>query len=228
MKKHPSANPFLFPVDYMTLNLPDYPLIIKNPMDLSTIERRVKSFFYKSQEEFERDVDLIWSNSMTYNLKGTKIYEMTLEMKIYSEKLRDEGRKRKEGTESKIEKMIKKLENIANQQNEDYDEEIYKNKKDFNEERVREYFRSKMFEKELQEIPNYLIYPIYIILDKWKINLENEKLNVDIDDPELIGFFREIHYYMKKNKKTAEQRLAHHLEKEVFFLLNLFFNFFIF
>lgn len=229
MKKHPSAGPFLYPVDYLTLNLPDYPLIIKNPMDLSTIEKRLKNMFYKSQDRFEQDVDLVWNNSMIYNLKGTKIYEMTLEMKMDSEKLRDEGKKRKEGTETKIDKMIKKLENLANRHNEEYDEETNKNKKDFNEERVREYFRSKAFEKEIQATANNLIYPIYQILDEWKINLENEKLNVDLDDPELIGFLGEIYSYMRKNKKIAEERIAHHTEKEVFlFFVNLFLNFILF
>jgi hypothetical protein len=41
LHKMESARPFLNPVDPMTLNLPDYPHIVKNPMDLGTIEKRI-------------------------------------------------------------------------------------------------------------------------------------------------------------------------------------------
>ncbi len=36
----PDAGPFLDPVDWKALNLPDYPEIVKHPMDLGSVEVR--------------------------------------------------------------------------------------------------------------------------------------------------------------------------------------------
>lgn len=38
IKTRQNAEAFLEPVDWKSLNLPDYPQIIKHPMDLGTIE----------------------------------------------------------------------------------------------------------------------------------------------------------------------------------------------
>ncbi len=37
LKKHPSAEQFLKPVDYISMKLTDYLDIVKEPMDLSTV-----------------------------------------------------------------------------------------------------------------------------------------------------------------------------------------------
>ena len=47
----------------------DYYEIISNPVDLQTIESRLKS--YKNFDEFEEDIMLIFSNCKTYNSKNT-------------------------------------------------------------------------------------------------------------------------------------------------------------
>jgi hypothetical protein len=36
------------PVDYKALGLDDYPLIIKNPMDLGTVAKKVRTSAYSS------------------------------------------------------------------------------------------------------------------------------------------------------------------------------------
>merc|ERR1712196_22653 len=41
-----SAYPFLQAVDWKTLGIPDYPKIIKNPMDIGTIEKYLMSYMY--------------------------------------------------------------------------------------------------------------------------------------------------------------------------------------
>ncbi|KAI8804965.1 hypothetical protein BJ742DRAFT_822169 [Cladochytrium replicatum] len=46
---------------------PNYFDIIKNPMDLGTMTKRLKSSHYKTKQEFMSDLDLIWSNCLTYN-----------------------------------------------------------------------------------------------------------------------------------------------------------------
>lgn len=50
---------------------PDYYDVIKNPMDLGTMMRNVKSGRYKSKAQFTRDLDLIWDNCLTYNSEPT-------------------------------------------------------------------------------------------------------------------------------------------------------------
>ncbi|KAM3070030.1 Transcriptional activator spt7 [Clarireedia jacksonii] len=46
---------------------PDYYNIIKTPMDLGTMTKKLKGFVYKSKKEFVADLDLIWANCLKYN-----------------------------------------------------------------------------------------------------------------------------------------------------------------
>jgi hypothetical protein len=46
LKKHKYAGPFLEAVDPYALNIPDYFDIIKEPMDLSTVEKNLKEGIY--------------------------------------------------------------------------------------------------------------------------------------------------------------------------------------
>ena len=41
--------------------------VIKHPMDLSTVMKKLKGFQYKSKKEFVDDLMLIWQNCLTYN-----------------------------------------------------------------------------------------------------------------------------------------------------------------
>ncbi|KAF3311088.1 Transcriptional activator spt7 [Orbilia oligospora] len=46
---------------------PDYFNIIKQPMDLGTVMKKLKQLAYKSKREFIDDVNLIWQNCLQYN-----------------------------------------------------------------------------------------------------------------------------------------------------------------
>ncbi|KAJ4889563.1 DNA-binding bromodomain-containing protein [Raphanus sativus] len=54
--------------------LPDYHEIIDNPMDFSTLRKKLDSGAYSSLEQFEGDVFLICSNAMEYNSSDTVYY----------------------------------------------------------------------------------------------------------------------------------------------------------
>jgi hypothetical protein len=41
--------------------------VIQNAMDFQTMLKKVKQKHYKSKREFKDDLDLIWSNCLTYN-----------------------------------------------------------------------------------------------------------------------------------------------------------------
>ncbi|AMD18712.1 HBL190Cp [Eremothecium sinecaudum] len=46
---------------------PNYYQIIKKPMDLNTVLKKLKTFQYKSKQQFADDIMLIWKNCLTYN-----------------------------------------------------------------------------------------------------------------------------------------------------------------
>ncbi|OGM41108.1 transcription regulator BDF1 [Aspergillus bombycis] len=55
------------PVDPEKMNIPHYPQIIRQPMDLGTIERRLKNNEYKSVKAVIDDFNLMVQNSLTFN-----------------------------------------------------------------------------------------------------------------------------------------------------------------
>ncbi|CAK1548954.1 unnamed protein product [Leptosia nina] len=65
MECHEHAWPFLIPVN--TKLFPQYKKVIKCPMDLSTIRRKLQESGYKCKEEFASDVRLIFSNCEVFN-----------------------------------------------------------------------------------------------------------------------------------------------------------------
>ncbi|GLH00900.1 LOW QUALITY PROTEIN: Homeotic protein female sterile [Gryllus bimaculatus] len=65
LEAHDEAWPFLLPVN--TKQFPTYRKIIRSPMDLSTIKRKLQDAVYKSREEFCADVRLIFNNCETFN-----------------------------------------------------------------------------------------------------------------------------------------------------------------
>jgi bromodomain-containing factor 1 len=67
LKKHPSAGLFLEPVDPIKYGIPDYFDIIKQPMDLGTVESKLNALQYTTVADFESDVRLIFSNCILYN-----------------------------------------------------------------------------------------------------------------------------------------------------------------
>ena len=76
IEKDPLAFDFLEPVDYIALNILDYPKIITNPMDLGTVKKNLLEHKYINFKEFLDDINLIWSNCRTYNLPGSDIVKM--------------------------------------------------------------------------------------------------------------------------------------------------------
>ncbi|KAH8741738.1 hypothetical protein FG386_001312 [Cryptosporidium ryanae] len=58
--------------------VPDYYQVIKNPMDFSTMRKKVLNNEYSDFESFNSDIRLIISNCYTYNRVGTMVYRMGL------------------------------------------------------------------------------------------------------------------------------------------------------
>lgn len=87
LKTHPRALPFLNPVDPELLGIPDYFIVIKEPMDFSRIEKKLFDLQYKNHEEFERDVMLVYQNAKTYNDSAHFVHVMACEMEIFTSQL---------------------------------------------------------------------------------------------------------------------------------------------
>jgi len=74
LEEKPEAEPFLIPVDWKGLNLPDYPKIVKKPMDLGSIRTKLEAGNYANVLAFGADVRLVWANAMKFNQPGSGIY----------------------------------------------------------------------------------------------------------------------------------------------------------
>nr|XP_054770228.1 bromodomain-containing protein 3-like isoform X1 [Lytechinus pictus]XP_054770229.1 bromodomain-containing protein 3-like isoform X1 [Lytechinus pictus]XP_054770230.1 bromodomain-containing protein 3-like isoform X1 [Lytechinus pictus] len=74
--KHQFAWPFHHPVDPVKLALPDYFNIIKTPMDLGTIKKRLESIYYHSAKECISDFNLMFTNCYVYNKPGEDVVLM--------------------------------------------------------------------------------------------------------------------------------------------------------
>nr|POE46861.1 bromodomain-containing factor 1 [Quercus suber] len=89
LKKTKHAQGFLLPVDPVALNIPQYPDIIKNPMDISTLEEKLKNDEYRSVQEFFDDFTLIIANCKTFNGPGHPISHAADSMDAYVRKSLD-------------------------------------------------------------------------------------------------------------------------------------------
>eukprot|EP00307_Rebecca_sp_RCC1486_P013816 CAMPEP_0119425196 /NCGR_PEP_ID=MMETSP1335-20130426/34080_1 /TAXON_ID=259385 /ORGANISM="Chrysoculter rhomboideus, Strain RCC1486" /LENGTH=336 /DNA_ID=CAMNT_0007450751 /DNA_START=8 /DNA_END=1018 /DNA_ORIENTATION=+ len=67
ISKRTQAQVFLAPVDWKALNLPEYPKVIKHPMDLGTIQSNLQERKYATLEEFANDIRLVWKNALIFN-----------------------------------------------------------------------------------------------------------------------------------------------------------------
>ncbi|XP_040988843.1 LOW QUALITY PROTEIN: transcription factor GTE10-like [Juglans microcarpa x Juglans regia] len=82
---HKYAWIFNEPVDVVKSNIPDYFTVIKHPMDLGTVKRRIDSGEYSSALVFASDVRLTFSNALTYNPPGNDVHHMAKTLGKYFE-----------------------------------------------------------------------------------------------------------------------------------------------
>ncbi|XP_074038438.1 CREB binding protein nejire isoform X4 [Leptinotarsa decemlineata] len=73
-RQDPESIPFRQPVDPQTLGIPDYFEIVKRPMDLSTIKRKLDIGQYADPWEYVDDVWLMFDNAWLYNRKTSRVY----------------------------------------------------------------------------------------------------------------------------------------------------------
>ncbi|XP_067315650.1 bromodomain testis-specific protein isoform X1 [Pseudorasbora parva] len=81
--RHHFSWPFRQPVDAVRLNLPDYYAIIKNPMDMTTIKKRLENNYYWKAMECIEDFNTMFTNCYVYNRPGDDIVRMAQDLEKY-------------------------------------------------------------------------------------------------------------------------------------------------
>ncbi|KAK6528234.1 hypothetical protein TWF281_009481 [Arthrobotrys megalospora] len=81
------AYPFYNPVDPVALEIPDYFKIIKKPMDMSEIQRKLNHNEYNNSNEFEADIRLMFNNCYKFNPPASPVYDCGKQLEaVFDEK----------------------------------------------------------------------------------------------------------------------------------------------
>ena len=81
MKKHQSSWPFREPVSLD--DVPDYHLVVKEPIDIKTIEKKLNNSEYRDREQFCEDILKIFRNCKIYNQPETVYFKCATELEEY-------------------------------------------------------------------------------------------------------------------------------------------------
>jgi len=74
-------------LDYVKLDLPSYPKIVKKPMDLSTMRKKLDGQEYNSAQRFYDDFKLMIRNCYAFNPPGTPVNQAGVELqRLFDEK----------------------------------------------------------------------------------------------------------------------------------------------
>lgn len=110
LEADPKCYIFLEPVDVEGLGLTDYLDIVKHPMDMSTIKKKLKLNNYNTIQDVMSDLHLVWSNCKLYNQEGSEIYLLAVSMekacKKFYEKIFKEAPKQ-DNKEKEKKKLVK-------------------------------------------------------------------------------------------------------------------------
>lgn len=79
--------PFEDPVDPIALDIPEYPKIVKKPMDLSTVHKRLHEGYYNfCIQDFVKEMRLIFTNAVLFNDPKHQIYRLAIQCSNLFEK----------------------------------------------------------------------------------------------------------------------------------------------
>ena len=76
LMKNKHSWPFSHPVNPVLLGIPDYYEVIKHPMDMGNVKKRLQANLYHTSEDCISDLNLIFKNCFRYNPKGSDVYVM--------------------------------------------------------------------------------------------------------------------------------------------------------
>lgn len=77
-------------IDWVAMEIPSYPKLIKKPMDLSTMRKKLDNGDYSTADAFYNDFKLMIRNCMTFNPSGTPVNIAGCELlRLFDEKWRN-------------------------------------------------------------------------------------------------------------------------------------------
>lgn len=77
-------------IDWVALEIPSYPKLIKKPMDLSTMRKKLDNGDYSTADAFYNDFKLMIRNCMAFNPQGTPVNTAGTELqRLFEEKWRN-------------------------------------------------------------------------------------------------------------------------------------------
>ena len=90
LQNHASSWPFREPVN--TAEVTDYLSVIKEPMDLRTMDGKLEKDSYKEIDEFINDFDLIIKNCRAYNSENTPYCKCSKNLDtFFKQKMKEKG-----------------------------------------------------------------------------------------------------------------------------------------
>lgn len=180
--------PFLEPVDKNLV--PDYYDIIKNPVDLSLIQKKLSSSKYDSKESFYKDLDIMLENCFSYNDENSDVYKCGLHFKSFIDSIKEnnEGLKLQiSELKNKICQLEKELESLQSKLS-----------------NTKNYTLADRVEiaKRIENLPEISIGPIIRIIQKHKKDLDLSQKEVEVDLKYLSNkAIEEIETCLSKNNK---------------------------
>lgn len=108
--KWPLTQQFRQPVDPVRDGVENYLEIIKNPVDLSTMKKKLNDGVYKSVQQFSDDIHLMYQNSLQFNGNGSMLTYIAADIeKWYQSRLKVKGNNIEEEWKNKLFEVIEKL-----------------------------------------------------------------------------------------------------------------------
>ena len=207
INKSPNSESFKYPVD-IKVN-PNYLRVINfNPMDLSTIEKKLSNQEYSLVQDAINDIKLIWYNCRIYNRENSDIYAFSNDL----EKLADKELEKYYIYYDKVNKSVNYKEQYEKNV---YDEEAFtdpdyleKNKSDMSENEKNFYI--------------YLYYKIKLkqLLSKLK-NEQRKNLFTKIkEDTNQLSFLNKYIESNKENSSYFKFHIENMIKEDILFLIN--------
>lgn len=215
LMQHKYSWVFKSPVDVVKLNIPDYFNIIKHPMDLGTIKKRLASGSYSNPMAFASDVRLTFTNAMTYNPPGNDVHIMADALnKIFEKKWKPIDQKLAAAAEvMKREKESAKSESSSMPKNRKASTENgvtisidNKPKMSF----VEKQKLSNRLQSQIDEMPNHIIEFLRQKTNNDKSNEDEIEIDIEsLDDETLFELQRLLDDYFDRKQPALPEKVEH-------------------
>ncbi|KAL4455005.1 hypothetical protein ABPG74_006387 [Tetrahymena malaccensis] len=163
---------------------PDYLKIIKEPMDLQTVETNIKKKYYSNIDEMAVDVNKIFANAKLYNKEDTDIYKKAVELEEYFKKKYQKSPLSNEinNLQKKVDKLGKELKEYHTYGGRFFYRENKKIQKQAFMERSMSLDEKTQLAKNIRKLPKeYWIGIWEIMTDKQFCIADKQKIEFDLD-----------------------------------------------